>query len=176
MSPGDDMPGVPESARPTTPILTGPRSKICRILHAGNRRAVRLAHIGAEEGEVRLAHPLQIDVLAEIELVIAGHEDVRLDHVGQFDDVRALVEARHQRGRERVARMAEQHRHAPRPLGLHDRGQLGEAAAALVVRHLVDVVDQQQAEGDVRRRPPAPPRCCRSMVTERPAPSPSPRV
>ena len=49
------------------------------------------------------------------------------------DDVRAVVEPRHQRGRQRVAAMGEDHVAALGALGLDDGGEPREAAAALAV-------------------------------------------
>ena len=134
------------------PDLDGSEIEELRVSHARHRRAVGLADVRGEVGEARGAHVLEIDVRAEIELVVSGHEHVRPDHVRQLDDMGALVEARHQRGREGVAGVAEQHRHAAGALLLHDGGELGEAAAALVVAHPVDVVDEEQREGRRRRR------------------------
>ena len=95
--------------------------------------------------------------LAEIELVVAGHEDVRRDHVGERDDVRAAVDARHQRGRQRVAAMREDHVAAWPALA---RSAFTTAASRAkpprrlpsgisCVAHQVDVVDQD--EGDLAR-------------------------
>ena len=117
---------------------------------AGQRLAGGVAQIGGE-GRVALGGgQLEIVVLAEVEFVVAGHEDVEPHLVLHRDDMGALVKARHQRGRVAIAGMAEQHRHALGALGLGDAGRARKAAAALFVAHLVDVVDQQQREG--RRR------------------------
>ena len=60
------------SAMPTTPILTPPSSKMLRVLVPGQRRAVGLAQVGGEDtGSLRRARALEIDLLAEIELVVA---------------------------------------------------------------------------------------------------------
>ena len=62
-----------------------------------------------------------------IEFVIAGDEHVRTDEIRQLDNVRALIETRHQGGREGIPRMAEQYGDAARPLRLDDGRQLREA-------------------------------------------------
>ena len=66
------------------------------------------------------------------------------DPVQDVDDMRALVEARKQRGRDGVARMDEEGI-ALRALLLDDRCELGEAAAALLGAHPVDVVGLDEA-------------------------------
>jgi hypothetical protein len=63
------------------------------------------------------------------------HEDVGRNHIGETDDVGAAIESRHQRGRQGIARMGEHDVAALGALGLHHRGQLGKAAAALAVGH-----------------------------------------
>ena len=68
------------------------------VLEAGHRRAVGAAHVGAIERKICLCHALEEDVLAEVEFVIARHENVGRDHVGERDDVLATVDARHQGG------------------------------------------------------------------------------
>jgi hypothetical protein len=89
--------------------------------------------------------------------VIAGRENVGRDHVGERDDMGALVDARHQRGRQGVATMGEDDVAAASArlgaLGLHHGGKPREAAAAPAIgRHLIvhqiDVIDQD--EGDAR--------------------------
>ena len=138
-------------------MRTPSTSRIDAVLEAGQRRAVGIAQIRAVERERRLAHALEKHRLAEVELVIAGHENIRRDHVGERDDVRAAVEPGHHRGRERVAAMRHDHAAALRArllaLGLDDRGEARKAAARLAVRerllaHQVEVVEQH--EGDVR--------------------------
>ena len=136
----------------------------CVILEVRNCRAGRIAQVRAVEREFRLRHALKKNRLAEIELVIAGHENIRRDHVGQRNDMRAAVEAGHHRRRQRVAAV----RHddvasfarGPGALGLHDRRQTGKSAAALAVgerllAHQVEIVEQD--ERDVSRyASPAP--------------------
>ena len=132
------------------------------VAEARQRLAVGGAQVGGVEREFRLAHPLEEDLLAEIELVVAGRENVGADHVGERDDVLAAVEPRHQRGRQRVTGMREDHVAAVGfclgALGLHDRGEPREAAAPLAVRHRlvahdVDVVDQDEGHlGRLRGR------------------------
>ena len=132
------------------------------IAEARQRLAVRHAQVGGIERELRLLHPLEEYLLAEVELVVAWREDLGRDHVGERNDVLAAVEARHQRGRQRVAGMREDHVAALGlglgALGLDDGGEPREAAAPLPVRHRlvahdVDVVDQDERHlGGLRRR------------------------
>ncbi len=81
---------------------------------ARQHRSVGGAQIGAEGRIALLRDPLGIGLLAEIELVVARHEHIQPDAVLDGDDMLPLVEPGHQRGREAVAGMAEQHRHAAR--------------------------------------------------------------
>ncbi len=123
------------------------------VLEVGQRRAVRRAQVRGVARKPGLAHALEEDRLAEIVFVVAGREDVGPHHVGQRHDARALVDARHQGGRERIAGMGEDRLGAggisPRALGLDHRRQPREPAAALAVRHhrvrhQIDVIDQDE--------------------------------
>ena len=111
------------------------------------RLAVRTAQIGREDRKSRLAHALGEGRGAEIEFVVARNEDIRRRDVQEFDDMRAAVEPRHQRGGQGVAGMGVEHRHAARPLGLHHSVEAGETATALDLGHQVDVVDEEEREG-----------------------------
>ncbi len=53
------------------------------LAESGNERAVRVENIGDIEREFRLAHALEEQVLAEVEFVVAGDENVRRQHVRQ---------------------------------------------------------------------------------------------
>ncbi len=126
------------------------------VSESGQRPAVAVAHVGGVKREARLAHALEEDLLAEIEFVIAGHEDVGQDHVDKRDDMIAAVDARQQRGRKRVAGMGENDVAAggrrPRAFGLDHGGKTREAAALAPVRpgllvHQIDVVDQDEGDG-----------------------------
>src|SRR5262249_46955197 len=98
------------------------------------RRSVAPAQVGGIERERGLSHTLEESRLAEIKLMIAGREDVGCDEIGHRENVRTAVEARRQRGGERIARMC-QHHLALGTLGLDNGGKAREAAAALPVRH-----------------------------------------
>jgi hypothetical protein len=131
------------------------------VLEVGDRRAGGIAQVRAIERKRRLRHAFQENRLAEIELVIARHENIRRDHVGERDDMRATVEPGHHRGGERVAAVRDDDV-APfggrlRPLGLDDRCQAGESAAALPVgegllAHQIEVVEQHERDGRRVRR------------------------
>ena len=119
------------------------------ILEIGQRLAVGTAQVGRVERKRRLRHALEKRRLAEIEFVVARHEYVGMDHVGQFDDVGAAVDAGHQGGRDRVAAVRQDDMAALRPFGLHDGGEPRESAPPLPVRHhdvghQVDIVDQDE--------------------------------
>jgi hypothetical protein len=154
VSPGLDFTGLSSAVRPTMPTFTPPMSRISLSLKPSMGLSVGSAEVRGEERKFRLLHALHEDVGAEIELMVAGREDVRRRHVGERDRVLALVEAREQGRRDQVARMGIDHVAALGALGLHHRVQPREAAALGGVVHLVDVVRQQ--EGDVDRPRQAP--------------------
>lgn len=115
------------------------------VLDAGKRLFVRPKHVGGKHRELHLRHSPEENGLAEIEFMIARYENVRLECIGECNDMRALVDPRHQRRRQRVAAMREQHVAALGAFGLHYRGETGKAAADAAVRHrglahLIDVV------------------------------------
>ncbi|KAF0132938.1 MAG: hypothetical protein FD152_1747 [Xanthobacteraceae bacterium] len=116
------------------------------ILVAGQDRTIRCAHVGGEPGEARFLTTLEVGLRAEVELVVARDEQVGRSDVAELDRVGALVEAGHQRRGEHVAGVHVEQRGAACPLHLDDGVQPGEAAAAVLLAHLVDVVDEQ--EGD----------------------------
>ena len=120
-----------------------------RVLEARQALAARIAQIGGEARELRFRHALAEHFGPEIELVVARHEGVGPHHVDELDDVGALVETGEQRWRDGVARMHEHDVRMRRALRLHDGGDAGIAAPPVAVRHLVDVVDEQ--EGDMDR-------------------------
>ena len=68
------------------------------ILEVRQRLPFRAAQVGGIKRELGFGHPLQECGLAEIEFVIARYEDVGRDQIGQRHDVRAVIDARHQRG------------------------------------------------------------------------------
>jgi len=138
------------------------------VLEGRQRRAARIAQVRGVERESGFAHPLEEYGLAEVELVVARHQDVRRDHVGEGDDVRAMVECGHGRGREGVAAMRHDHmatfRRSFCALRLDHGGKPREPAAPAPVgkcllAHDVEVVEQH--EGDLRAvgrlRPRGPP-------------------
>ena len=129
------------------------------VLEARQRLPVHIAQIGRVELELSLRHALQEGSLAEVEFVIAGHEDIRRHQVAERDNMGAVVNPRHQRGRERVAAMRQDHMAALGALGLDHRRQPGIPAAGLAVGHLlfghqVEIVDEQEghSRGLCRRR------------------------
>jgi hypothetical protein len=126
------------------------------LLDAGQRAAVGRAQVCGIDRKRRLHHAFEEHALAEVEFVIARREYVRREHVGQRHDMGALVDPRHQRGRQGVAAMRQNDMPAigarPGALCLDHGGKPGEAAAAPAVRHQrvtheIDVV--RQDEGDL---------------------------
>ena len=117
-----------------------------RIGMMGQDRVIGVAQIGGEHGEARLAHALEIDLWPEIELVIAGDEDIRGEFVEERHHMRPLVEARHEAGAEGVARMGEDDIGALGPLRLHHGGEARQAAPAPILVHLVDVIHQHEGQ------------------------------
>ena len=132
------------------PMRTPSNVTMSRSLKFGSVCPSASAQIGGVERKLRLRHALEKRGLAEIELVIARHENVRPDHVGQRHDVRAVIDPRHQRRRQRVAGMA---KITWPPLA---RSALTTAASRAKpprrlpsgppVGHQVDVVDQDEAD------------------------------
>ena len=62
------------------------------------RLPIRAAQVGGIKRELGFGHPLQEGCLAEIQFVVARYEDVGRDQIGQRHDMRAVIDARHQRG------------------------------------------------------------------------------
>ena len=104
-------------------------------------------HVGAEPGKVGFLDPLRGDRGAEVELVIAQHGDVRAEQIVQLDHLRALGQPGQHRGRDQIAAEGGDAVRGIGPLLLQERRELGEAAAALPGRDLVDVVGVQQGDG-----------------------------
>ena len=113
------------------------------------RRAIALFKVYREDRETSLSHPLEINIFAKIELMIAGNENIEPHIVEEIDHMRTLVEARQQAWRQRIAGM-----HAnkvavfgerPGALRLHGRREARHAAApVLVLLDPVDIVDQKK--------------------------------
>ena len=60
--------------------------------------------------------------------------------------MRALIEAAHQARRKRVPGVEDEHIFRARPLGSDNAGKPREAAAPLILAHLVDVVHEHEGE------------------------------
>ena len=80
------------------------------VREALNRLAIGIAQVRAEQRKFRFAHALEKYIFSKIEFMVAGHENVRLHEVRECDDMRATIKAGHDRGRQRVAAMRENHR------------------------------------------------------------------
>ena len=111
------------------------------------REAGAVDDVGGENVERRVRHAGAEHRVTQVELVVARRHRIDAHAVQDVDDVRALVEARQQGGRDRVARMDEE-RVALGLLLLDHRRQAGEAAAALLRAHPVDVVGLHEADRD----------------------------
>jgi hypothetical protein len=113
------------------------------------QRAVAIFKVRRENREMGLSHPLEINILAKIELMIARNENIEPHVVEEIDHMRTLVEARQQARRERIAGMDANKVAAfgarPGALRLH-RGREARHAAApiLVLLDSVDIVDQKK--------------------------------
>ena len=123
------------------------------VLEVRQRLPIGAAQVGGVERELGLRHALEKGCLAEIEFVITRHENVGCEQIGKGENTGAPVEARHQRRRQRIAGMGEDHVGALGALGLDYRGEPRAAAAALpvrhhLIRHQINVIDQD--EGDAR--------------------------
>src|SRR6202040_919235 len=69
------------------------------------RRAIAAFKVCREDRETGLSHPLEINILAKIELMIAGNENIEPHIVEEIDHMRTLIEARQQARRQRIAGM-----------------------------------------------------------------------
>src|SRR6202011_6339382 len=90
-----------------------------------------------------------INILAKIELMIAGNENIEAHLVEEIDHMRALVEARQQARRQRIAGMDANKMtvfgEGPRPLRLHgSREARHTAATVLVLLDPIDIVDEKK--------------------------------
>ena len=117
-----------------------------QIDRAERRLAVRAEHIGAEPGELGFPDPLCGDLGAEVELVIAQHGDIGAEPIVEIDHLRALGHAGQHRGRDQVAAEGGDAVLGIGALRLQQGRELGEAAAALPRRDLVDVVGMQERD------------------------------
>ena len=95
-----------------------------------------VAQIGGEEREAGFAHALQEHILAEVEFMVAGREDIGRRQVGERDGVFSLVEAGEQGRRDQVACVGVDHIAALGALGFHHGVEPGEAAARDVLSTL----------------------------------------
>jgi hypothetical protein len=115
------------------------------------RRAIAAFKVCREDRETGLSHPLEINFLAKIELMIAGNENIEPHIVEEIDHMRTLIEARQQARRQRIAGM-----HANKmaafgerlgALRLHGSRETRHApASVLVVLDPVDIVDQKKGQ------------------------------
>jgi hypothetical protein len=115
---------------PVSPIRMPSSVTMSRSLKPGERPSVGLGHVGGEQRKLRLRHALEENRLAEIELVIARHENVRLDQL-----VSAMMCAPWSTPTSAMATACRRHGRTPRArlgaLGLDHGGEPREAAAAL---------------------------------------------
>ncbi len=130
------------SVRPMTPIFTPSNSKTFVSPVPGSGCPSASLRFAASTGTRKLGEPLTEHRLAEVELVISGHEDVDARHVRQLDDGLALVEAGAERGREGIARMRDDGVRIAGPLGL-DRGRYArKTAAPALFPDFIDVAEE----------------------------------
>ena len=104
--------------------------------------------IGGKDRKPGLSHPVEINLLAEIELVIAGNEGVEFHIVEEVNHVGTLVETRQQARRQRIASV---NANEMTVLGersgafrLHHRRKARHAAASVLFLDPVNIVDQQK--------------------------------
>ena len=81
---------------PMIPIFEAAVLAQLAVAEALHVRTLAAAKVGSKQREVRFRHAFKKDVLAEIELVVAGHEDIGRHHIGQRHQVGALVETAEQ--------------------------------------------------------------------------------
>src|ERR1700738_4990351 len=113
------------------------------------RRAISAFKVCREDRETGLSHPLEINILAKIELMIAGNENIEPHIVEEIDHMPTLIEARQQARRQRIAGMHANKMAAfgerPGALRLHGSREARHAPApVLVVLDPVDIVDQKK--------------------------------
>ena len=75
------------------------------ILMMEQPHPIAILKICGQDRETGLSYPVEINILAEIELMIAGNESIEPHLVEEIDHMRALVEARQQARRQRIAGM-----------------------------------------------------------------------
>ena len=160
MSSECDIFGVLSWAPPTTPIRTLPKLRMSRSLKPGSSRPSAPVMLAANSGNFASAIRFRNTALPKSNSWLPGTKMSGPHRVGQRPDVGALIDARHQRRRQRVAAVGEHHVAALGALGLDHRSEAGEAAAAPAVRHqrladLVDVVGQHEADDRAVRPCPA---------------------
>ena len=73
------------------------------ILMMWQRQPCGIPEIGGKDRETGLSYPVEINLLAEVELMIAENESIEPHIVEEIDHVGALVEARQQARRQRIA-------------------------------------------------------------------------
>jgi hypothetical protein len=98
--------------------------------------------------ETGLAYPVEISLLAEVELMIAGNESIESHIIEEIDHVGALVEARQQARRQRIAgvdanKMAVLGERSGAFRLYHCR-ETRHAAASVFFFDPVDIVDQKK--------------------------------
>lgn len=115
----------------------------------GERRAIAVLKICRKDRKSCLSHTLEINILAKIELVISRDKNIQSCRIKKVDHMGALVEARHQAWRQRVARMGayESAILGARPFALrlyHCRVARHSAAPVRVFVDAVDIVDMEK--------------------------------
>ena len=104
--------------------------------------------------QLRLRHPLQQHVGAEVELVVAERRDVEPDGVQRGNHLFALEHRGGDRRRQEVAGQHEQRRGAVARQVLFQGRDAGEASGAVDRHRRVDVVDLQDGQRRLEARRP----------------------
>ena len=90
---------------------------------------------------------------AEVVFMIAWHKDVEPETVQKIDHMRAAIEARHERGRDRIAGMNRDDILAGFSFGGEDSSDLRQPAAPVLVgRHIVYIADEEKGDLDLAFR------------------------
>ena len=136
-------------------VETQPEEADLQTIDRSNRKgrgvADRLArrlvdHVRDDVLELRFRHPLQEDVLAEVELMIAERRDVEAHRVEAVDHLLAHEDGRGDRRGQEIAAERDQRRVSRRGDAAFQRGDAREAAPAVDRHRFVDVVDVEQRE------------------------------
>ena len=146
------MPSSADRHRPMKPTFSDPN---CRTRYGARRQSAGRSRVSTtfETTQVNrgLRHPLEQDVDAEVELVVAERGDVEPGGVERRDHLLAFEDGRRDRRGQEVAGQKHQRRRGRLRQLLFERGDAREAAEAVDGHGGVDVVELEDRERRRRR-------------------------